>query len=292
MTALELKGLVGSSALGAMAAFGLLRTLSTVGQPRLRFVERDDWVAVIESDHASLDDLIAWLDGSTRTRSALELGWAPDDVRVAPLEFHDLLASAIRTDASLASFLSALAADGAVDQSKGQVKPTQFYMASGNQKLLGTLRNVHAQLCERGPSLWREALEGPWLYATSEWSAGWDSSAERMHALRYQAPSSDGESRCVAGAVWLAFQGLPLFPTLAKNKRAVTAGFVRNENEDRWRWPLPRDFIRVDTLRTLLGSTEIAKVSALRPGVGAIYEATRYKFGQGYAIFRPARRLA
>jgi hypothetical protein len=198
-------------------------------------------------------------------------------------------------NAELAAFFVGLAAGGAEDNSKHLVKPSPFYMASGQQSFLDTLRKIHGVI--RKGEAWAEALFGPWSYETPEWGAGWDPGSERMHALRHQAPTKD-KSRCVAGAVWLGFEALPRFPTFSDAGRVRTVGWIERDRLDHWRWALPAVPIDIGTLRVLLASKEVAgrtrpaATVQMRDGVGAIYESIRHEFGQGYAVFRPARRLA
>src|SRR6266852_122751 len=62
MSRIELTGLIGSHPLGALASLGLLRVVSqTDGRARLSFVERDDWIGVLESDFGTVEDLLAFL---------------------------------------------------------------------------------------------------------------------------------------------------------------------------------------------------------------------------------------
>jgi hypothetical protein len=296
MTRIVLNGLIGSHPLGALASFGLLRVLSAQDPTtRLLFVEQDDWIAAIESSFSSEEALLGFMGEWMSARKPLVLGvFGDDDVRVAPSRFHEMLANTVfdPEQIELMGFLLALAADGAKDNSKGLVKPSPFYMASGQQSFVDTFRKIHAEV--RRGNLWSEALFGPWTYATKLSGAGWDPGTERMHALRYKAPSKDtARNSCVAGAVWLGFEALPLFPTFSENGRVHTLGWLERDNLDHWRWALPTAPTGLDTLRVLLASKDVgAKTVRRREGLGAIYESTRHEFGQGYAIFRPARRLA
>jgi hypothetical protein len=298
MNRIELPGLIGSHPLGALATFGLLRVLTERdASTRLLFVERDDWIAAVDTPLASADDIARLLDEWIKTRAPKVLACFGDqDVRVQPEHFHDALASAVLDDSrddELASFLVGLAADGAEDNSKHLVKPSPFYMASGQQSFLDTFRKIHGHLKKGG--LWTETLVGPWAYKTMEWSAGWDPGTERMHALRHRAPTKD-ESQCVAGSVWLGFEALPLFPAFSVAGRVQAVGWAEHDRLDHWRWVLPRAPVGIGSLRLLLASDEVARRSSasppLRDGIAAIYESTRHEFGQGYAVFRPARRVA
>jgi len=293
MTTLELDGLIGSHPLGALAAFGLLRILTGQGgNPRLCFAERDDWVARIECDHTSIDALIGALTDWIHSRREESLSWTNGDVRVSPDEYRSALGQALSKDDDLAEFLSALAADGAVDKSKGLIKPTAFYMASGQQNFLETMKAILVFVREASSKAWNEALVGPWAYSAPIWGAGWDPGTERMHALRYKAPTKDKTS-CVAGAVWLAFEALPLFPSFSVGGRSRTVGFVNHDRGKHWRWPIPNRPVGLDSLSVLMSAREVALAPKLplRHGIGAVYESTRHEFGQGYAVFRPARRI-
>jgi hypothetical protein len=266
---------------------------------RISFVERDDWVAVLDSGIASEDALLQYLREWISARSPDVLGcFAEEDVRVSPSVFRQALRSAVLDEpanAELAAFLVGLAADGAEDNSKHLIKPSPFYMASGQQSFLDTMRKIHGVV--RKGDVWAKALFGPWSYETAEWGAGWDPGSERMHALRHQAPTKD-KSRCVAGAVWLGFEALPLFPAFSDAGRARAVGWNERDRLYHWRWGLPAVPIGLGTLQLLLSSQDVAgrtRAGApvqLREGIGAIYESTRHEFGQGYAVFRPARRLA
>jgi hypothetical protein len=298
MNRIELPGLIGSHPLGALAAFGLLRVLSErEAKTRLLFVERDDWVAAVDTTLASADEMARCLDDWIKARAPKVLTcFVDEDVRVPPSRFRSVLGAAVLEDTrddELAAFLVGLAADGAEDNSKHLVKPSPFYMASGQQSFLDTLRKIHGHLKKGG--LWTETLVGPWAYETMEWSAGWDPGTERMHALRHQAPSKD-KSQCVAGAVWLGFEALPLFPSFSTAGAVQAVGWAEHDRLDHWRWALPNVPVRLGTARLLLASEEVARRGAsnapLRHGIAAVYESTRHEFGQGYAVFRPARRVS
>lgn len=293
MTVVQLDGLIGSNPLGALAAFGLLRVLTAQGgSPRLFFEERDDWVARLESEHSTVDSIFDALIAWTKSPREQLFAWTSEDVRVRPGEYRAALARALDENLELASFLSALAADGATDKSKGLIKPTSFYMASGQQSFVDTMKAILAYVRESSSTVWREALVGPWTYSAPIWGAGWDPATERMHALRHRAPTKEKTS-CVAGAVWLAFEALPLFPALSVGGRDRTVGFVTDRGRH-LRWPVPTKPVSLDALAVLVCSRELAgrAPKLAREGLGAIYESTRHEFGQGYAVFRPARRIA
>jgi hypothetical protein len=301
MSRVELTGLIGSHPLGALASFGLLRVLSEKDRTaRLSFIERDDWIAVVDSAFGSGDELLAWLRewGQTRAPAILKV-FGGEDVRVEPGVFYAALSRAVSEedgDAELAAFLVALAAHGAKDKSKGLVKPSPFYMASGQQSFLDTMRKLHGHI--RKGELWSEALFGPWRYTTPVGSAGWDPGTERIHALRHIAPTDDKKASSVGAAVWLGFEALPLFPSFSLRGRAYTTGWVgQDAREPCWRWPLFSTPIALPTLRVLVASRDVATCGTAsnevrpRDGIAAIYETVRFDYNKGLAVFRPARRL-
>lgn len=297
MNTLMLDALPGSNPLAALAAFGLLKSLHEAGFPvRLSWVERDDWTACLHGGPGDAGALLRWLEDWVRTDPADELTWTDGDVRMPPEQYRALLAEAVDAAPALAEFLGAVAADGAVDNAKGKgyIKPTQFYMASGQQQFLDTFRELHGLLKEQPETQFEEALFGPWRYSTRLWGAGWDPSTERSHAQRHMAPAAE-KTRCIAAAVWLGLKALPLFPSYSVNARERTVGFVQSARERYWRWPIHSAPLSLPALRLLLGSAEVAHAGAPlrpRPGLAAIYESRRHEFGQGYGVFRPATRLA
>lgn len=326
MNTIKLDALTGSHPLGALASFGLLRVLAQSGVvARLWFEEVDDWVARVDSPFTSPDELIKSLTEWIQNPREELLAWTgDDDVRVPESMYREVVGAQLRAldekrarvaakassdkganghdlnaDLEHLAFLSALAAEGARDKSKGLIKPTAFYMASGQQSFCATLRELLAHVRGTADASFREALFGPWAYSTPIWGAGWDPGTERMHALRHKAPTKEKTSS-VGGAVYLGFEALALFPSFSVRGRDQTVGFTtpRAERYKRWRWPVPSIPVGVDTLAILLASPEVVRRDGkeldhvpLRPGIGAVYEATRHEFGQGYGVFRPARRV-
>lgn len=292
---IHLPALLGSHPLGALASFGLLRLVNEWdANSKLGFTMEDDWIAVLQTGQfdsiASLiQRLTEWVDSNTLDRI---LGWA-DDVRVTQPEYQRLLGSALNDgDLQLATFLSALVADGAVDAQKGLVKPSAFYMVSGQQSFLAGMREIVKQTRSSSQSIFQEALGGPWRYRTRAHSLGWDPNTERLYALRHRAPTSEKPS-CIAGAVLLAFWALPLFPALSQARRPLTIGFTREKRDHYFSWPVFSIAIDFAELTSLLHAgrenwtTSDGRRS--RSGIDTVYESSRFEFGQGYAVLRAAR---
>ncbi|HEY6643097.1 type I-G CRISPR-associated protein, Cas3-extension family [Povalibacter sp.] len=292
MNSIALNGLLGSHPLGALASFGLLRLISDKDSTaRLHFEMQDDWIARIGSDSISGEDtliemLVDWINSEELT-SAMD--WA-DDARVQPAAYRDLLRGAI-ADGRRArmDMMSALVADGATDAQKGLIKPSAFYMVSGQQSFLGGLREILAQARKSPEAIIREAIFGPWRYQVRAHSLGWDPNTERLYALRSRAPTSEKPS-CVAGAVLLSLWAMPLMPSLCQEGRAHTVGFYRRQKTQMYSWPVFSSPIALGDLKTLLQVGHRGWISSgrKRSGIEAVFESERFEFGQGYAVLRPA----
>ena len=295
---ISLPALMGSHPLGALASFGLLR-LATEWDPQaqLSFEMQDDWVARLHSEKLSTAELLieklsAWVSSDVLDRL---LEWA-EDVRVPPKEYRKLLEQATGDDDHyFAAFLSAIACDGAVDGQKGLVKPSAFYMVSGQQTFLGGMQQVVAAVRASPEIGFKEALIGPWRYQTKAHSLGWDPNAERLYALRHRAPTAEKPS-CIAGAVVLAFWALPLMPGVSVGGRPYTIGFTRRKEGTFLAWPIFSAPIDLAELTSLLRAGPRSWTnndgSGFRSGIEAVFESLRYEFGQGYAVLRAARAVS
>lgn len=293
---ISLPALLGSHPLAALASFGLLRAAEKWEPPiKLGFTMEDDWVAFLETERScSLEEIIVNLEHWIKSDAfARVLGWAPD-VRVNPATYRKILGAALaHEDDVLTRFLGAFAADGAVDRQKGLIKPSAFYMVSGQQSFLGGLREILGEVSADAPGIFREAILGPWVYQTELHSLGWDPNTERLHALRSRAPTSEKPS-CVAGAVLLALWALPLFPAVSGQGRAYTTGFTRKFGAQYFSWPVfttPIDILELTSVLQV-GEEGWSAKGSHRPGINAIFRARRSEFGQGYAVFRNAELVS
>ena len=288
-----LRGLTGSSPIGAMAAFGTLRLCSRIPEivsPKLMWKMEDDWIAVMQTDNTVDEDelpsiLYKYLKENRKiTTSMLKMGGS-DDIRTSPDRLRHALQSMLEkssySEREEADYWAAFTTENAVDRSKGLSKPSDLYMISGNQSFAKKVMDLYDNTDER---LINEALYGTWKYAGSHgYSMGWDPATLRMHVLRKKAPTDDTSPLCEIGAEWLAFHSLPLFPVFSSQGRAMTTGFER----DRFIWPIWESPVSYDTLRTLvqsLGSTDMG----LRNGISALYLSYRISMAKGYGAFTPA----
>ncbi len=291
-----LSGLIGSNPLGALAAFGLLRVCSelpTLQNARLSWAWEHDWAAVLRtSEETGKDELIRMLADRQQNRSLDIFSWS-DDIKVDPEEYHELLvrqAEQATTNNRLdADYFAAFGSDIVTARSTGEVKPTAFHMTAGRQKFLNSIQELGESLKTDAVKAFEEAMFGPWQYADKYHSLYWDPSTERLHALRHLAPTKESP-RCVRAAVWLAIEALPLFPTAATYGRLATTGFT-SDRPRAFVWPIWKTFISLDTLRTLLMTSD-DKASLEKRGVVALYRSTRSESDRGAAILRPAVECA
>lgn len=248
MNSLNLPGLSGSNPLGALAAFGLLRVLAKeerFGEVKLAWSLAADWIPELHCEQAcNLDQLIEFLIDrqSERIEVLFQEGWR-DDIKLAPDDFRQLWVSVLRlynddTELSLASelaaFLTAYGSEVIKDKkARPDVKPTAFHMTAGQQRFLKSARDIADSLDPRQLASKRQtsddrrnelretyhaALTGPWLYQDAFHSLGWDPTTEGLYALSDSSPSEAG-ARSVRAAVWLAFESLPLFPSVPIGRR-------------------------------------------------------------------------
>ena len=308
MNRVILSGITGGSPLAALASFGLLRICQEI--PELKGA-RLSW-NYKENDGTALDEPVAVMHFSNTVDEGILVStlvehiasvnseyfdWS-DDIRVPPEKFTEMLNLHLKNSSLYerlwADMLSAFGSEIVVDRVKGMVKPTLFKMTAGQQRFLRSISEVRDSLKSKTDEAVREALFGPWLYKDPYHSLGWDPATERLHALRVEAPTKE-TPRCVRAAVYLAAESLPIFPTVVLPSRKLgTTGFTKNgDGNDAFVWPVWEPPIGVESLKSLLASSELISGrkgmrSLMRRGVIAVYGAVRFEFGQGYGIFRPS----
>ncbi|MCL5881411.1 MAG: hypothetical protein M1592_02365 [Candidatus Thermoplasmatota archaeon] len=293
---LELSGIIGSTPIGFMAALGIIRICTMddrAGTARISWKQNDDWVAVLNTDAGlSEDDLISSIFSFMQAEK--QSFFHMDDVRMEPDKFKgyalELINSATYSVRSKADYWTAFGTELIVDKSKGLIKPSSFYMSTGKQKFLGKVKKSMERITK---ARIHEALFEPWKYDDShELAMGWDPSTHRIHALRKKDPSSDDSNLCESAAEWLAYESLPMFPTVVgKDGRVATSGF----SDTYFTWPIWNVPVELDTVRTLILSREIFDESVRNRiaarGVAAIYRSRRFEFSKGYGVFLPGELI-
>ncbi len=179
-----------------------------------------------------------------------------------------------------AAYGTSVAKDG-----KGNTKPTAFHFTAANQQFLG------------GVELARAAVTSEWTTqalididsARPGPNLRWDPAADRSYALMAQNPNADGTSGC-APMEWLAFRGLPAFPSCPRGQRIMTAGVTGRGNAMRFTWPLwstphPLGLVRrmvvMDWSKRNLPSRRLLSVTT-------ICTSEIRRTGQGFGNFGPS----
>jgi len=274
VTSLDLTGLKAHHPLGFLAACGLLRCLTASKSFRgaklgWRIEDDKETFAVVHSEHPRCFEsgspdgfgVIArmLLRVAERHRTCTAWTWSSKiDDRARFREksqtvVQDLFDRATPRDD--ADMLVALASDLISTPKKGKVvlRPTAFDLTSGPQAFLRLLTETAEWRNEKeAVEALTEALKGPWRYQDDSHSLGWDPQTQRLHSLRWKAPTNDTEGRSVRAAVFLASLALPVFPCFAAGNGLRTTGFHRHANRDWFAWPIWQEPISLDTLRSLL----------------------------------------
>jgi hypothetical protein len=182
------------------------------------------------------------------------------------------------------------------------IDTSHFALTSGQQDLVPGMRKPAEKLAKRSKKgeipakvhdKIKEALIGPWLYRDEEHSLGWDPQVQRLHALWNKAPTNDDQNRSVQAAVFLASQALPLFPCFAVAGTLRTTGFHRDGGDDWFAWPIWREPISLDTLRSLIAHPFSRDLK--RRGVEVVYRCRRAHTGSekgAYHVFGNAEERA
>jgi hypothetical protein len=288
------------------------------------------------------DELIRLLANSlSRPDERIEFDWGADDIKTSPEDFRNaaqkVVNAATPSERRAADFFAAYANE--LIHKDGSLKPTAFHMLSGQQTFFKKgLRELASSLAievkvpaahddenaepktshrnaknrsteemrrkrkEKTQVSLHEALFGPWLYQDSEHPMGWDSSTERLYALRAKDPSPDKKNRSVKAAVWLAGEALPLFPCAVVGNKLVTRGFgekpvERSRNIVYFSWPLWSPPLTIEAVRSLLAlkvlTLDQPPLAELRArGIVEVFRSYRTKTGGDsgdYKIFRAAQ---
>lgn len=306
MTTLELTGLKGHHPLGFLAACGLLRCChewNDFGSVKLAWLDKaSQFTAVLHSavnlDFTKLTQMLVCRAKQQRESAALTWSTKIDSLTEFRKTGHELLRQPVKREVYDAlAMLCSLASD-IVTSKKDSLLPTDFDLTSGNQSFLKSIRELAGEPKTKGgkPNVFTEedvteTLRGPWKYRDDDHSLGWDPQTQRLHALRGKLPAQDTEKRSVRTAVFLASQALPLFPCFAVGGKLRTTGFHRDNGDDWFAWPIWRDPISVDTLRSLLAHPFNNDLQSR--GVEVVYRCRRVRTGGSegnYQVFSHAEQ--
>lgn len=304
----ELPGLRGHHPLGFLAACGLLRSYagwSESGQTKLAWANSQgsgDFVAVLfaetKLDISTLTKVLNWRCEQTRKSPAFTWSSKIDDreeYRKAARRLLDQERDSESADALMG--FAALASD--VVARKGSLRSTMLDLTSGNQRFLESVLVLAGKPAKGNgkprpisEEAVREALLGPWQYRDDHHALGWDPETQRLHALRDKLPEKDKANRSVRAAVFLGTQAISLFPCFARGRSLYTTGFHRKDGEDWFSWPIWRDPISLDALRSLLARPFTADLK--HRGVEVVYRCRRVRTGGAegnYQVFSHAQQM-
>jgi hypothetical protein len=305
MNTIDLPALDGRTALGFLAALGVLRLLDQHHNPSTALA----WspataTAILHSDltdtQAVADQLAATVDaldddhvipGAPADLPLPKTGVGVDPMRVPGSRLRDLvedLTTDRETAATARAWLAALLTDLADDKGRAQITP--FAAPSGQQsyrtlftKPLDLVRSDHHYLYEALVN-WRrvDGYSGEYL----------DHRAIRSAA---EHPSGASEEYGVPGATWLAIMALPLLRLTGNGKRTLATGWQRIEQRNMLVWPLWTQPLDRPAIQTLLEHPQLALTArdtkpeidmrALAPlGIFTIGAATRRRIpGRNFA---------
>ena len=301
MTRAHFPGLDGSNPLGFLAAAGLLRILSrSTNTARLGFLEDGSCRAFVEGFDADIIGAIV----DDATCSAGSQTWRLTyekqekkgvkivaDLKAPPTDFemylHECLAQWLKGNgegvAYAAAYGTSIARDG-----KDNTKPTAFHFTAANQEFLKAVEESRSRV----DTEWTHQALMVGYAARPGSNLRWDPAAERNWALMANNPNDEGTS-VNAPLEWLAFRGLPLFPTFPRNggarPRAITTAVTGRGDELRFVWPLWSVPASVHTVASLV-RLDWSRLSANERarGVFALCRSEIRRTSQGFGNFGPA----
>lgn len=298
-----LSGVDGSNPLGFLAAVGLLRWLTEEdpeqdGVVTLHWRDEGVWRPVLGgvSDlegaiQRIADDARSWLDAP-----ALNLSYEKVDkkgvkvvydLKPPPDVFRDWLRS-LQGQARGQEFAAAYGVAEVTDNN-GNVKPTALHFTAGQEVFLKAARELADGINVEHV---RDALLGPWTYTNALKHLRWDASLNQNYALRATAPTAKAPPG-VPGANWLAFLALPLFPVAGRGRRLETACAGGGWKDGRFRWPVWVVPAALPSVRALLTSSGLERLTAEQRrvrGIGQVFACSIVRADNGgRGTFSPAR---
>ncbi len=296
MTRVILKGVSGTSPLGFLSSVGLLRVVTSQDPAaRLGFLDDGSFQPFLETTAESLEQLVAADARAAAGRQPWRLAYAKAegmppvaDLKAPPAAFESFLRESVKDwlrgrgegAEYAASYGTSVARDG-----KGNTKPTAFHFTAANQQFLGAIENLRALVDED----WALASLFDGGASRPGGNVRWDPCADRNYALMAENPTTDGTS-VDAPLEWLAFRGLPFFPTVPFGSRIETTAVRGRGDEMRFTWPLWSRGAGSDSVRSVINlRLDDKKGSGLGArGVFAVCSSEVRRTSQGFGNFGPA----
>ena len=285
-----LSGLDGSNPLGFLAAIGTLCAsvqADSSNDWRLGWeVQGGNWVPVLVGNEDRSEEYLAKeLADSLHSESTPEfdLGAGVKNLDIEPRLFRQYANQAqhqaVPQDRRYADFIAAYGCDGLKTKDKKSIQDTELRTMSGQgqQHFLGTMKQLTEETQEKQL---RQALFAPWEYPDEKLGMRWDPQEDRRYALRWGKPS-DSPTKTMRGANRLAIEALPLLPSVPSQGRLRTTGFfMDNKKALFFTWPIWKDALRADVIRSLLALSELQEPTPNRDhlyamGIVEVYRSQR-----------------
>jgi len=298
MNRVILEGLNGTNSLGFLATMGLLRLLQRESKlARVGFLPDGSFHPFVEGFDGDLAALVCRDAALAEGKQAWWLEYekaGKDNVIVAdlkppPLVFKEFLTACVERWCSgygeAVAFAAAYGTSVIYDKTKNKnIKPTAFHFTAAQQEFLHIVEKIRAAVTSEWAS--RSLFEGHADCAGS--NLRWDHAAERNWARRANDPTKD-DTRVDAPMEWLAFRGLPLFPSFPRGTRIITTAVSGRGEDMEMTWPLWSIPISLETARSALQMTwTSASRDRLMRGVFAVCTSAIRRTNQGFGNFGPA----
>lgn len=297
MNRVILRGMNGANPLGFLATMGLLRLLRGESDAvRLGFLSDGSFHPFVTGFEGDLAALVYHDAALAKGKQAWSLGYEKHekrgikvvaDLKAPPDVFASFLSSCVEHwlngGSEAAAYAAAFGTSVAID-GKGNTKPTAFHFTAANQQFLGTVEEIRASITKEWAE--RSLFQGKTVKPGS--NLRFDPAAERNWALMANNPNDDGTS-VDAPLEWLAFRGLPLFPSFPRGVRIITTAVSGRGDDMEITWPLWSVPASLETVRSMLQIpwTGASRDRAMR-GVFAICTSAIRRTSQGFGNFGPA----
>jgi|GEM_PF-4845944 hypothetical protein len=266
---ITLTALKGSSPIGAMAAYGVLRVLHLQGTDARLLFDPETSQASID---VTLDD--QGLIGVIREYVA-RVDCAPGFM--VPVNGEDILKS---------EFGPALYCEKK-DKGGSKIDKTVFNRVAGSDNVLNLARKAREEILKTTKKSKppeeniREALFGPWLQNDDIAAFGWNPADKKEAAsLAGNRVPKVLPQRTVVGANWLAFESLPLLAPIA---------LIAVKNE--WNYPLPARASFQEACALMYGFSGLKERDLQVMGV-AVYRSKAEYYSQSASCFTESTRVA